>query len=324
MRTNGTAYHGETALDEVALPILLAWSLARRAKPDWDHVRQAADYIAAHGPRTAQDRWATQSGWSPNTIATAIAGLVCAADVARANGAAAVAAGYEALADQWRSRVDGWTATSTGPYAPKPYYVRVTKDGDPNAATAYDLGDNQAQPVDQRAVPDQGFLALALLGVKSAQDATIRNSLAVGDQRLKVDTRHGPMWYRFTSDGYGETQDGSDWELFAQPRGQTLGRLWPLLTAERGEYELLAGRSAIPQLRTLAGAANEGLLLPEQVWDGRRPTYRPGFKGGEGTHSATPFAWAHAQFVRLAWSIDAGQPFERPLVVACRYTLTGC
>jgi glucoamylase len=40
--------------------------------------------------------------------------------------------------------------------------------------------------------------------------------------------------------------------------------------------------------------------------------------------SATPLAWSHAQFVRLAWSIDAGRPVERPAVVACRYTGTDC
>jgi glucoamylase len=29
--------------------------------------------------------------------------------------------------------------------------------------------------------------------------------------------------------------------------------------------------------------------------------------------------WTHAQFIRLAWSIDAGQPVERPSLVSCRY-----
>jgi hypothetical protein len=38
-----------------------------------------------------------------------------------------------------------------------------------------------------------------------------------------------------------------------------------------------------------------------------------------GHPSATPLAWSHAQFVRLAWSIQAGRPVERPRVVACRY-----
>jgi glucoamylase len=69
----------------------------------------------------------------------------------------------------------------------------------------------------------------------------------------------------------------------------------------------------------MAAAANPGLMLPEQVWDGRPPSSDPGFTPGEGTFSATPLAWSHAQFIRLAWSMDAGRPVERPAVVACRY-----
>jgi len=61
-------------------------------------------------------------------------------------------------------------------------------------------------------------------------------------------------------------------------------------------------------------------VIPEQVWDGRPPTGRPGFPAGEPTFSATPLAWSHAQFVRLAHSIDAGRPVEQPAIVACRYT----
>src|SRR3712207_7704748 len=45
-----------------------------------------------------------------------------------------------------------------------------------------------------------------------------------------------------------------------------------------------------------------------------------GFPRGEGTFSATPLAWTHAQFVRLAWSIEAKRPVEQPSNVACRYT----
>jgi glucoamylase len=60
-------------------------------------------------------------------------------------------------------------------------------------------------------------------------------------------------------------------------------------------------------------------MLPEQVWDDRAPAGRPGFAPGTGTLSATPPAWTHAQFIRLAWSIDAGRPVERPSIVACRY-----
>jgi glucoamylase len=61
------------------------------------------------------------------------------------------------------------------------------------------------------------------------------------------------------------------------------------------------------------------LLIPEQVWDENPPSGQPGFARGEGTFSATPLAWSHAQFIRLAWSLDAGRPVEQPRVVACRY-----
>ena len=163
-----------------------------------------------------------------------------------------------------------------------------------------------------------------LFGVKPHDDTAIRNSLVVGDDQLSGEGPLGRLWYRFTFDGYGETRTGGDWDLFETPAQQTLGRLWPLLTGERGEYELIAGRSAQPHLATIADTANDGLMLPEQVWDGRPPTGAPGAQAGEGTRSATPLAWTHAQYVRLAWSIDAGKPVERPSIVACRYTGTEC
>ena len=43
---------------------------------------------------TPQDRWENQGGYSPATIAAEIAGLVCAADIARANGDGKSAATY--------------------------------------------------------------------------------------------------------------------------------------------------------------------------------------------------------------------------------------
>ena len=61
--------------------------------------------------------------------------------------------------------------------------------------------------------------------------------------------------------------------------------------------------------------------MPEQVWDERPPASGPGARPGAGTRSATPLAWTHAQFVRLALSIDAGRPVEQPSIVACRYAL---
>jgi len=164
---------------------------------------------------------------------------------------------------------------------------------------------------------DNSFLGLVLFGVKPWNDTVVRNSLAVGDEKLAEDTPSGRIWHRFSFDGYGETATGGDWDIFQTAARQTRGRVWPLLTGERGEYELIAGGSADPYLDTIANTANDGLMLPEQVWDDKPPE---GEESGKGTRSATPLAWTHGQFVRLAQSIDAGRPLERPAIVACRYT----
>jgi len=337
-RVNGKEYWTGEQMDQVALPIVLAWWLGRTGAGDWAHIQKAADYLVANGPDTGAERWENQSGWSPNTIAAEIAGLVCAAAVARANGVDAKAAAYEAVADDWRSKVEDWTATDNGPYAPRPYYLRITKPQDsqnpasgpdPNVGTTYGLGDNFPRPVDQREIVDNSFLGLVLFGVKPWDDQTVLNSLQVADEtsgadRIAVDTPSGRVWRRFTFDGYGEQANGALWDILQPAQRQTLGRAWPLLAGERGEYDLIAGRSADTALQTMANTANDGLMLPEQVWDDRPPAGTAGAVSGQGTRSATPLAWTHAQFVRLAWSIQAGEPIERPAVVACRYLKTDC
>jgi glucoamylase len=69
---------------------------------------------------------------------------------------------------------------------------------------------------------------------------------------------------------------------------------------------------------------DQTFLLPEQVWDHHQPPSGSGLQPGEPTFSATPLAWTHAQFIRLAWSIDAGAPVETPQSVACRYSSPIC
>ena len=78
------------------------------------------------------------------------------------------------------------------------------------------------------------------------------------------------------------------------------------------------------RLAAMASSANDGGMMPEQVWDENPPSGQPGFPRGEGTFSATPLAWTHAQFIRLAWSIDNGAPIETPQPVACRYSSPLC
>jgi glucoamylase len=303
-------------MDEQAFPIVLAWQLGRFDAETWGALRRTAEFIVRHGPGTEQDRWENQEGYSPGTIAAEIAGLVAAADLARRNGATADADRYERVADRWAGAVQRWTATTNGPYSDEPYYLRLTKDRRPDRGTRYSIGDGGPARADQRKVVDPSFLELVRLGVKRFDDPVILNTLEVVDQRLRGTTPNGDFWHRFVYDGYGESRTGGGWRITKEGSRQTFGRLWPIFAGERGEYELLAGRPADAHLKAIADAGNDGGMIPEQVWDGRAPTSMP---AGEGTFSATPLAWSHAQLIRLAWSIDAGAPVEQPSVVACRY-----
>jgi glucoamylase len=322
--TTGEPHWTSIQLDETALPLVLAWQLDRTDPRSIRAVRRAAHFLITfskdgnHAPWSEQERWENQSGYSPGTIAASVAGLVCAADLMERAGHPRVARSYRSVADRWAARVDGWTATSNGPHSAEPYYLRLSKTGDPDIASPYNPGDNYPSDVDQRTQVDPSFLELVRLGIKPADDPVIRNSVDVVDKVIAEDTPAGRFWHRFTNDGYGEEAGGADWNL---GQGRTFGRLWPIFAGERGEYELLAGRSGLASQRldAMAATSNEGLLLAEQVWDNRAPAGAGGPRPGTPTRSATPLAWTHAQYVRLASSIDAGEPVERPSVVAQRY-----
>jgi len=297
-------------MDQVALPLVLAYQLERNDRATWlKHIKLAADFILAHGPRTDQDRWEEKPGFSPATIAAEIAGLVCAAEVAKANDDKSSAEKYLETADSWAKNVDRWTVTKSGNDAG--YYLRITENEDPNDGATMQINSSD-RVVDERKILDAGFLELTRLGIKRPDDRMIVESLALIDQLIKVQTPVGEAWYRYNHDAYGETPNGG-----AYDGRNGVGRLWTLLTGERGEYELAAGdvQSARKRLDTLAGFANAGLMIPEQVWDRNGA----GFRIGTGTGSATPLAWSMAQFIRLAMNIEKGRNLEMPRVVRERY-----
>jgi glucoamylase len=95
----------------------------------------------------------------------------------------------------------------------------------------------------------------------------------------------------------------------------------PFSPENRGEYDLAAYNvfGAEAHLIAISRTSNDGDLLPEQVWDNQPPAGQPGFASGAGAFSATPLAWTHAQFIRLAFDVAAGRLFEQPSIVANRY-----
>lgn len=328
---DGTPYWTSIQLDETALPIVLAEQLGAHDAKTWQSVRKAAEFLLSYkgpngqaSPWSQQERWEEQDGYSPSTIASVIAGLVCAAELARHNNAPEDAKRYLAAADEFKAKLSGWTVTTNGPLSKDPYFVRLTENGNANAGTAYNLG-NSSVTADQRAVADAGFLELVRLGIYAPDDPVIRNSIKVTDKAISYTTPTGQFWHRYSGDGYGERPNGSQWEMDLPPGSrQTFGRLWPLLAGERGEYEVANGDlgSAKRRLRDLARVSGTADTMPEQVWGENAPSGQPGFPTGKGTESATPLAWTHAQFIRLAWSVQEKKIIEQPAVVRCRYL--GC
>ena len=312
---DGRPAGGGLQMDEVAYPLILAYQLGRTDKETWlKHVKPAADFIVRTGPRTPQERWEEEAGYSPSTIAAEIAGLVCAAEIARRNGDKESAKTYLATADEWERSVERWTATTNGPYVGKRYYIRISDDEDPDDGARLEINSGGGT-YDEREIVDAGFLELVRLGIKRADDPLILKSIAVVDRLIKIKTPSGAAWYRYNHDAYGERADGGRYDARA---GR--GRLWTLLTGERGEYELARGyrKLARERLDAMMRFAGGGGMIPEQIWD-RRDHPRPELRFGKGTGSATPLAWSMAQFIRLAINLQKGRNLDTPDVVAARY-----
>jgi glucoamylase len=306
-----------------------------------DHVKPAADYLVSHGPSFGNERWEEQGGYSPSTIAAEIAGLTAASHIAQVQGDDAHARLYQAVADDFQRTVKGFTVTHNGPDSSAPYFIRLSKNGDPSSEFFYGLG-NGSVNADQRAVVDGGFQELVRLGELPADDADVQNSLKVLDDRLGTATPTGTGYYRYgtatpgSEDGYGDcyTPDPTSCPLDGQPWPTTdtgSGHLWPVLSGERAESALLSGDTGLAraQLGFMLGSASGVGLVPEQAWEdpdlaaspyGTDPaTASIGFRDGHPAGSASPLTWAQAQELRLLVNLSTGQVVDRPDLTTHRY-----
>ncbi len=356
---DGTLEWFSIQMDQTAMPIMLGWKLWKKGVLSTDSLeywygemlKPAADFLVEGGdvdldwnktsltpPFTQQERWEEQSGYSPSTMAAIISGLVCASDIAEATGNTEDARKYLDAADLYESQLEQLTVTTSGPYGDGEYYIRINKNENPNDKGK--LVDNNARPgMEEDLILDAGFLELVRYGVREPDDEIIMKSIRVLDDTSLVDnlqvrylfpyegdTYEG--WRRYGNDGYGEdTSDGSNYGRMVP--GQR-GRVWPFFTGERGHYMIrLLGSDGLSatekrQLtdnyaRALEYFANEGLMLPEQVWEGVGNNTAHQYELGEGTSSATPLAWTHAEYVKLLKSVSDGNVWDFYPLVNDRY-----
>ena len=332
---DGMPYWNGVQMDETALPILLI-DQARRAgvfidseadkvlRRFWPMVRQAASYIVRNGPVTPEERWEMDPGYSPFTLAAEIAALLAAADMAELAADPQAASYFRETADNWNANIERWTyvidTEIDRQIGVEGHYVRVAPPEKADAASPRDgFVPIKCRPPDQSSgltsyIVGPDALALVRFGLRAADDPRIVNTVKVIDALLKVETPYGPVWRRYVDDLYGEHEDGSAFD------GTGVGRPWPLLTGERAHYELAAGRRDEAQrlLKALEAFANEGGMIPEQVWDANDIPDR-GLFFGRPSGSAMPLAWAQAEYVKLCRSLSEGRVFDTPPQTTERY-----
>jgi len=324
---NGDAYWAGKQLDEVAAPILLAWRLHRAQAlgqfDPWTLVVRAARYLILNGPVTGQERWEENSGYSPATLAWVLAALVCGAEFAKRVSGQASGNFLLEYADWVSAHLEDWTVTRRGELVSgKPrHYIRINPADPARPNEASDVDNALLQIANDgglhlaRNIVSGDFLELVRLGARGAHDPLIVDTIEVIDRVLKRDLPQGPCWRRYNHDRYGQKDDGGAFD------GSGIGRCWPLLTGERGHYELAAGHDPFPFIKAMEGFANAGAMLPEQVWD--EPNLASDhMERGAPTGAAMPLCWAHAEYLTLVRSRMDGVGFDFIPPVYNRYVET--
>ncbi|MBW8882906.1 MAG: glucan 1,4-alpha-glucosidase, partial [Asticcacaulis sp.] len=243
------------------------------------------------------------------------------------------AADYSQKLDQRLFTTDGHVR---GDDKPASYFLRISRSDDANNPGSLD--ERNGRPgLRADLMIDAGFLELVRYGVRPANDSHVSQSVAVIDDqslpdnlRVRYDfTFPGsnvtvPGFRRYGNDGYGERTTGGNYSVNGLMDPNQRGRVWPIFTGERGHYELALdalkpGGVADGDVQSIRDVyvkgmelfANEGLMIPEQVFDGVGTNAPHDYVVGEGTDSATPLAWSHAEYIKLLRSLRDRQVWDR-------------
>ena len=287
----------------------------------WRHVERAAgvhpragpDLAGALGERRRATRPRRSRPRSPRWCAPPRSPIATAT--------AAAAASYRAMADEWQAqRRRAGRARPTARSSTQPYYLRAHHGRRRQRRRRRTRSATAARR--STSGPSSTPASSSSCGSASSPPTTPTSvsTLPVVDRELGVTTPNGQFWHRYNYDGYGETPDGGPVPgteatrpaVAAASPASAASTSWPSAAPVR------AARRA-PRLRAIAATANDGLDAARAGLGRPAAVRSPGLPPAPGTLSATPLGWTHAQFIRLAWSIDAGRPVERPRIVACRY-----
>ena len=330
MWLQGTPNWTGLQMDQIALPVLEVYQCFADGiidKPKvfiyWPLIKKSLAFILANGPFTNQDRWEEEQGYTQFTMAAQIAGLLAGAELAAINDEQELAEFCRETADYWNASIEELTyiqhTEMANFYDVDGYYIRINTFHNTPANRLGDatinLKNHTGNEGDIKLTDLISIDALALVrfGLRAADDIKITNTLKVIDKILKLDTPYGPCWHRYSKDGYGEHDQGEPFD------GSGIGRAWPLLTGERGHYEVAAGNyeEANKLISAMDGFMNFG-LLPEQIWD-QPDIPEKGLYFGKHSGSGMPLTWAHSEYLKLCASVANKKVIDMPLLTQDRY-----
>lgn len=310
---SGENYWGGLQIDQVGYPIHLFYQVyskqdlagqSKMLKEFRPMIEKALNFIISYGPWSQQERWEENFGISPSSFSVATSALIIGSKLFNND----FGRKLRNVANGWLTKpgdnIDTWTYTTNGVYGDGSYYLRIAGGDSFGASWNPDLDvnthiANSGRRVNQKTMLDQGFLKLALMGLRPASDNKLKKSKALVDENISVVTPRGRGWYRYSFDAYGE---------------QDKGRLWPLLSSEHGRFAIERYRvgdlswdevktKTQPIVDSYLGFANDGLMIPEQIFE----------HNGKGTGAATPLAWSHAEYIKLLLSVDQKHNLENIL-----------
>ena len=181
-----------TQLDEAAYPILMAQQLGLTDATLYaNHIKPAANFFIAHGP-------------SFGVRALGGAGRLLAVDDRRRDRRSrrrgrprarqrrrGVGRGVARRRRRLAALDQGMDGDDERSAATDPYFIRLSKTGDPNAAISYNVG-NGGPTLDQRSVIDAGFLELVRLGELPADDPDVAPVASGGRRDDPIDDGERP------------------------------------------------------------------------------------------------------------------------------------
>ena len=307
--------------------------------------RKAADFVVAHGPSFGSSAGRSRAATRRRRSRPRSPGWSRPARIADVNGDPAAARVYRATADHFQRSIKGWTVTTTGPYGAGRYFIRLSKNGDPNAA--HHLQPRQRQPRRPTSARSStpGFLELTRLGDPAA--GRPRRAAVAADRGQTSSAADADRARASTATAPTRPAPRTATATATCPTRRTARRTaqpWP--TGERGLGAPVAGavrragRARDLQAGDRSGAAAlaaagmdafaSGIgLVPEQAWEnptwppspfGSRPDDSPrsASQPARPAGSASPLTWAQAQEARLALSTraPAGRSSSRAIVRA--------